>query len=133
MRYGYDMYKYLMVVNKNLTLDLFLHRAGAQNGYAKKMFTNMYNSIFAECHYVEDEYETYYKLEYADLLQYLRKRYNVAKEGIDYLMNIKNRNHDYILIAYDSLSCGDGSIDDMMFQDKLTERMENLLLLKEKV
>ena len=130
MRYAYDMYKYLMVVNKNLTLDIFLQRAGAMRGYARKMFTNMYNSIFAECNFVEDEYETYYQLEYTDLFHYLRKRYNVDKEGIDYLMSIKNQNMDYILIAYDSLSCGDGSIDDMMFQDKLAERMENLLLLK---
>ena len=61
MRYGYDSYKFLMVVNKNLTLDLFLQRAGAERGYAKAMFTNMYNSIFAECHYVENEYEQYYK------------------------------------------------------------------------
>ena len=130
MRYGYDMYKYLMVVNKNLNLNLFLQRAGARSGYAKRMFTNMYNSIFAECHYVEDEYEKYYNLEYADLSQYLRKRYNLDAEWMDMLMKEKNQSEDYTIIAYDSLNSGDGSIEDLMFQDKLADRIFNLLLLK---
>ena len=90
----------------------------------------MYNSIFAECHYVEEEYEQYYRLEYSDLYQYLRKRYNVEIEALDILMEKKSQNSDYILIEYSILSCGDGSIDDLMFQDKLSERIENLLLLR---
>ena len=130
MRYAYEMYRYLMLVNKNLTLELFLQRAGAKQGFAKQMFTNMYNSIFAECHYVEEEYEQYYQLEYPDLYHYLHTRYNVEIPPLNLLIEEKNKSLDYIFIEYSSLSCGDGSIDDLMFQDKLSERMENILLLR---
>lgn len=133
MRYGYDSYKFLMVVNRNLTLDLFLRRAGAERGYAKTMFTNMYNSIFAECHYVEDEYVQYYKSEYDDLKQYLHVRYCISKKWADKLIAEKEANPNYTIIAYDSLSFGDGSIDSLMFEDKLADRIENLLMLKEQL
>lgn len=133
MRYSYDFYKYLMVVNRNLTLDKFLQRAGAEQGYAKKMFTEMYNSIFSECHYVEDEYDKYYKEEYQDLPQYLRKRYQMEKEDIRSLLAEKAQNPEYTIIAYDSLTYGSDGVDSLMFEDKLAQRIKDILLLNEKV
>ena len=133
MRYAYGFYKYLMVVNRNLTLDIFLQRAGAERGYAKKMFTEMYNSIFAECHRIEEEYEKYYKEEYKDICQYLRKRFQIAHDDIKSLMEFKAQNPEYTIIAYDSTTYGSDGVDSLMFEDKLAQRIEDILLLKEKV
>lgn len=117
-----------MVVNRNLTLDLFLQQTGATEGYAKIMFTDMYNSIFAECRNIEKDYELYYQLEYEDIRHYLRKRYNVMKDDVEKIIEIKKRNPNYTIIAYDSSSSGNGCLDSLMFENKLVQRIENILL-----
>lgn len=117
-----------MVVNRNLTLDLFLQQTGATEGYAKIMFTDMYNSIFAECRNIEKDYELYYQLEYEDIRHYLRKRYNVMKDDVEKIIEIKKRNPNYTIIAYDSSSSGNGCSDSLMFENKLVQRIENILL-----
>lgn len=44
--FTYDYCRYIMVVNRNLTKDYFLDKAGIRGGYAKDMFSRIYDSIF---------------------------------------------------------------------------------------
>lgn len=46
--FTYDFCRYIMVVNRNLTKDYFLDKAGIRGGYAKDMFSRIYDSIFSE-------------------------------------------------------------------------------------
>ncbi len=64
MKYSYDSYKSLIVVNRNISKDYFLSRAGALHGYAKDMFSRIYDSIFSEAECVDDILNKYYYEEY---------------------------------------------------------------------
>lgn len=54
--YAYEYCRYIMVVNKNITRDYFLEKAGIHGGYAKDMFCRLYDSIFAESENLLDSY-----------------------------------------------------------------------------
>lgn len=128
MIYQYDFYKFLMIVNKNVTLQRFLEKSGAKNGFALKMFTHLYNSIFSECHNVCEEFEQYYKIEYELFVHFLHRKYSMPREKAKEIENILTSNTDFILIDYDALSYGMNDTTDFLFGEKLNERVEQLLI-----
>lgn len=130
MRYGYDMYKYLLIVNKNLTKEYFLQQAGVTKGYAKDFFIRIYDSFFAESENVEELFQNYYRQEYTNLNAFLRGYYGIKEEWIKEISDTLRSNPDYTLIDYHSLDYGDNGIEDMVFSDNLRKRFANLFLMK---
>ena len=73
--YAYEYCCYIMVVNKNITRDYFLEKAGIHGGYAKDMFCRLYDSIFAESENLLDSYGKYFHQEFSSLDEMLEKKY----------------------------------------------------------
>jgi hypothetical protein len=49
MRYNYDLYESLIVVDRRLTKKVFLQKAGIMSGkYAENMFSRLYDWLFSE-------------------------------------------------------------------------------------
>ena len=118
-----------MVVNRNLTKDYFLDKAGIWGGYAKDMFSRIYDSIFSESEDLVDSYEKYYSQEFDSLEQMLEKKYNVPKETVDKFVQDLQENADYTLISFDSLSYGE-NIDNLFSSGVFDKRFDKLLLMK---
>lgn len=127
MIYSYDFYKFLMIVNKNVTLQRFLERTGAKNGFAQEMFTHLYNSIFSESHNVTEEFEQYYQIEYEELDCFLHRRYSIPKEKVIEIVAELQSNPNNILIDYDSLSYGMNDNESFLFGEKLSDRVLQIL------
>lgn len=110
--FAYGAYKYLLVHNKDLSLDIFLQRVGARAGYAKDMFTDIYNAIFIEGDDVRELFNTYYVQEYQSIENFLLKYYSLplslAAEWATLLDSGKE------IVCFDSLSYGLPQIDDFI-------------------
>ena len=81
--YAYEYCCYIMVVNKNITRDYFLEKAGIHGGYAKDMFCRLFDSIFAESENLLDSYGKYFHQEFSSLDEMLEKKYNVPQDIIN--------------------------------------------------
>lgn len=127
--FTYDYCRYLMVVNRNLTKNYFLDKAGIRGGYAKDMFSRIYDSIFSESEDLVDSYEKYYCQEFDSLGLMLEKKYNVPKETVDKFVQDLQENADYTLISFDSLSYGE-NIDNLFSSGVFDKRFDKLLLMK---
>lgn len=127
--FTYDCFRYIMVVNRNLTKDYFLDKAGIRGGYAKDMFSRIYDSIFSESEDLVDSYEKYYSQEFDSLELMLEKKYNVPKETVDKFVQDLQENADYTLINFDSLSYGE-NIDNLFSSGVFDKRFDKLLLMK---
>ena len=128
-KFTYDNFRYIMVVNRNLTKDYFLDKAGIRGGYAKDMFSRIYDSIFSESEDLVDSYEKYYSQEFDPLGLMLEKKYNVPKENVDMFIQDLRENADYTLIDFDSLSYGE-NIDNLFSSGVFDKRFDQLLLMK---
>jgi hypothetical protein len=126
--YGYDMYKNLLIVNRNLTKEWFLEKAGIRSGYARDMFSRLYDSIFKVSENVEELYHTYYSLEYFSFEEFLLKWYDLKKEYVDEILKALHEHKEWTIIAYDSLAYGE-NVDDFFFSENLYKRIEKLLLM----
>ena len=132
MKYSYKPYESLLVVDKRLTKDLFIKMAGVQKGkYAADMFSRMYDWIFSEAVYVEDDYKQFYEVEYPNLENFIYKKYCVSNGSLKKMLQLKAENENYIIIAFDELSTGYGGFIDFAFSDELYDRFINFLLMKE--
>lgn len=118
-----------MVVNRNLTKDYFLDKAGIRGGYAKDLFSRIYDSIFSESEDLVDSYEKYYCQEFDSWGLMLEKKYNVPKETVDMFIQDLQENADYTLIGFDSLSYGE-NIDNLFSSGVFDKRFDQLLLMK---
>lgn len=127
--FTYDYCRYIMVVNRNLTKNYFLDKAGIRGGYAKDMFSRIYDSIFSESEDLVDSYEKYYCQEFDSLGLMLEKKYNVPKETVDKFVQDLQENADYTLISFDSLSYGE-NIDNLFSSGVFDKRFDKLLLMK---
>ena len=127
--FTYDYCRYIMVVNRNLTKDYFLDKAGIRGGYAKDMFSRIYDSIFSESEDLVDSYEKYYCQEFDSWGLMLEKKYNVPKETVDMFIQDLQENADYTLIGFDSLSYGE-NIDNLFSSGVFDKRFDQLLLMK---
>ena len=128
-KFTYDNFRYIMVVNRNLTKNYFLDKAGIRGGYAKDMFSRIYDSIFSESEDLVDSYEKYYSQEFDSLELMLEKKYNVPKENVDMFIQDLRENADYTLIDFDSLSYGE-NIDNLFSSGVFDKRFDQLLLMK---
>ncbi len=123
--YSYDSYCYLMRVHKGEKTD-FLAMAGVENGYAKEMFSSIYDAIFAESVDVEEMYRMYYANEYKTFEQFLSMRYSIPSTMVKKFAKVKDE-ADYRLIEFDALSYGGDAVAGLVMSDELIERMYNWL------
>lgn len=130
MKLTYSYSKSLLLINPNLTKEIFLRKVGAQSGYARQMFSRMYENIFSELISVDREYEKYYSFEYASLAKFLWKKYNIDSEDLEELISIRKDNPDCILYRKDDYSYGDYGIGQFTFSETLYKRITDILLLK---
>lgn len=130
MKLAYDFYKSLLLINKNLTKEIFLEKSGAQSGYSLNMFSRMYDSVTSELINMDLEYEKFYSFEYENIEQFLYRKYNIKVEYIDELMQFRKDNPDCILYRKDDASYGDYQIPQFMFSEPMYDRIIDILTLK---
>ena len=128
-RYAYQYCEYLKVVHKDMTLDMFLANAGVENGFGKKLFAKVYDSVMAESENMEDLYERYYKPEYGSFREFIGAKFAVPRKPLDLLMTGLDESEEYTLIRYDSLDYGVTGVDDFIYCEDYAERFERLFLL----
>ncbi|MCF2564814.1 hypothetical protein I6E12_11975 [Prevotella brevis] len=128
MRYGYDMYRYLIFAHKDLTEDYFVEKSGAIGGYAKELFQRIYKSIFSESMDVQYMYDTFFLAEYRDLAEFLKGYYQLEPEWANEIVDILNNRKELRLYEYDSLSAGE-NFDDFITSDEVYKRFEKLLMM----
>lgn len=119
--FEYDFHCYLMKVHKGSKGD-FLAKAGVKSGYAKEMFGNIYDSIFAEAEDVKSLYEKYYSNEYSDLEHFLEMRYSIPKDCIQEYSDACESDM-YRLIDFNSLSYGGNGINDFFANEEWKMRI----------
>lgn len=130
MRYSYDFYKSIVVLNRKLKLETFLTLTGAEKGYAREMFTRMYEGIFSELIDLESERLRFYGFEYNSLEQYLYRKFNLPEEDIGALMKMKAECEDYGIFRTDDLAYGDSGVNQLAFSEMMNNRIDDILLLK---
>lgn len=130
MKLAYDFYKSLILVNKNLTKEIFLEKTGAKSGYSWDMFCRMYDNITSELIDMEREYEKYYSFEYKTFECFLFRKLNLKYEDLVLLMKEKQENPDCIIYRKEDGSYGDHGIDTFTFSDALYDRITNIIMLK---
>lgn len=128
MRFVYDMYKYLLVVHKDITEDYFLKKSGAVSGYALQFFQRLWNSIFQESDDVHALYENYYWQEYENYYLFLEGYYGLENATVEDIKDVLTTNPDYKLIDYSSLDYGE-NFDDLISSEDLHDRFEKILLM----
>lgn len=130
MKLSYDFYKSLLLINKHLTKEIFIEKAGVQDGYSLKMFSRMYDSVTSELIDVDEEYKKYYSFEYNSMEKFLYRKYNLKEEHIIELMEERKNNPDYVLYRKDDNSYGNYGITQFSFSDTMYDRVVEILTLK---
>ena len=130
MKLAYDFSKSLLLINKNLTKENFIERAGVKDGYSLNMFSRMYDSVTSELIDVDIEYKKYYSFEYGSLEQFLYRKYNLKGKYIDELMEERKNNPDCILYRKDDSSYGDYGISQFTFSETMYDRVMEIIMLK---
>ena len=128
MRYGYDMYRYLIFAHKDLTEEYFVEKSGVVGGYAKELFQRIYKSIFSESMDVQYMYDTFYRTEFRDMSEFLIRYYQLEPESAKEIIVILEDRKELRLYEYDSLSAGE-YFDDFITSDDVYERFENLIMM----
>lgn len=119
--FEYETYRYLMRVHKGDKKD-FLALAGVKKGFAKEMFSTIYDAIFAEAKDVKEMYDTYYKNEYKSFEHFLKMHYSIPSNVVKKYSRI-SKEKDYRLIDLDGLSYGGEIVSGLVLSDELMERM----------
>ena len=130
MKLAYDFYKSLLLININLTKEVFIDRTGAKDGYSLNMFLRMYDSVTSELIDVDMEYKKYYSFEYDSLERFLYRKYNLKEEHIIELIWERQNNPDCILYRKDDNSYGDYGIAQFTFSETMYERVMEIIMLK---
>lgn len=124
----YDFYKIMVLMHPNLTKEKFIKYCGAKEGYASRMFIDMYNSITSERIDLLDEYKKFYAFEYESFENFLYKKYNLDKETIGTLLKTMNKNKECRLYRKDRYSYGNYGIGQFMTSDTMIDRISKVLL-----
>lgn len=119
--FAFDDYKYIMRVHRGKK-QRFLDLAGVKNGYAKEMFSSIYDAIFSEAKDVIEMYQEYYANEYKDFSQYLTMHYNMPSGIVKKFARVIDEK-DYRLIEFDALSYGGDTISGFVMSDDYIIRM----------
>ena len=128
MRYGYDMFRYLIFAHKDLTEDFFVEKSGTIGGYAKELFQRIYKSLFSESMDVQYLYDTFYKTEYKGMTEFLIGYYQLEPEKAKEIVNILDDRKELRLYDYDALSAGE-HFDDFITSEEVYERFEKLVMM----
>lgn len=129
MKLGYDFYRSLILINKNLTKEIFIEKVGASKGYSLDMFSRMYDSLTSELIDLEREYSKYYSFEYTTFESFLYKKYNLKTEDIKELITAKKENPDCKLYRKHEGSYGSYGLDTFAFSETMYERIINIIML----
>lgn len=119
--FEYESYRYLMRVHKG-TKKEFLALAGMKNGFAKEMFSTIYDAVFAEAKDVKEMYDTYYGNEYKDFEHFLKMHYSIPSNIVKKYSKV-GKEKDYRLIELDGLSYGGEIVSGLVMSDELMVRM----------
>lgn len=131
MKLAYDFYKSLILVNKNITKEIFLAKTGAEDGYALNMFSRLYDSITCELVNLDVEYDKYYSFEYPSLEHFLYRKYNLNEEDISNLMEERKKYPECILYRKDDLAYGgNGQLTTFAFSEAMYDRVMEMIMLK---
>ena len=127
MTLSYDFYKSILALNGNLSKEEFLDKCGVSGGYAKEVFSRIYDNIFSELIDLEEEYKLYYSREYDSFEAFLFRKMNIGYDDIVALMKFKE-SKDYIKIyrSGDS-SSGDYGIGQFVFSETMHARVIELI------
>lgn len=128
MRYGYDMYRYLIFAHKDLTEDYFVEKSGAIGGYAKELFQRIYKSIFSESMDVQYMYDTFYRTEFKGMMEFLTGYFQLEPEEAKEITDILENRKELRLYDYNPLSEGE-SFDDFITSEEVYERFEKLVMM----
>jgi hypothetical protein len=72
---------FIISVPEVISENAFLGRAAARpNSYAWRLASNVYKDIFVKSLDIKRDFELYYKVEYADFAEYLRKRHLLRRD-----------------------------------------------------
>lgn len=127
MRFDYDCYESLLIVDKRLSKDLFLQRAGASTGFATQLFSKLYDSIFAESEDLYTSYTKYYTEEYDNFFSYLQHEFSLNKAVFNEIRIILESNNNLRVIRWSQLSYGENSSMDLIFGEELGDRFAKIL------
>lgn len=130
MKLAYDFYKSVLLINKNLTKEIFIQKSGVEDGYSLNMFSRMYDSLTSELIDVDREFKKYYSFEYENMEHFLYRKYNIKGKYIDELMEVRKENPDCILYRKDDNSYGDYGIAQFAFSATMYDRVVEILMLK---
>lgn len=130
MKYSFDFYMSILVVNRKLTKEYFLSRIGAKAGYSKTMFTIMYDAVFSEAQNLQELFEVYYKVEYKSFEEFLYKKFCMPAEFLDEMMNMLRENSDYVIILFSDIYYGHSGIVEFAFSDTMYDRVTDIILMK---
>lgn len=123
--YAYGSYNYLMRVHRGAKAE-FLTMAGVNNGYAKEMFSTIYDAVFSEAKDVVEMYEDYYVNEYKNFEHFLSMHYSIPSNIVKKFVKVKNE-ASHRLIDFDALSYGGDTVSGFVMSDDFIERMYNWL------
>lgn len=125
--YYYDAYKCLILANSSLNKDVFCKKAGANTGYAKDIFSRIYDSIFSEAEDVIECFNNYYVVEYNTFEDYLLNKYSIANDKVHEIIDTLH-SHPLKLYDVDTLFYGDSAIYDFWSSDNMINRILDLIV-----
>ena len=75
---------YVIALSQVISKADFLKRAGVRTGsYAGRLVQRIYEGLFESSLDIKRDFDTYFKVEYADFAAYLRKRHLFSREDTD--------------------------------------------------
>lgn len=128
MRYAYDMDCYLIFAHKDLTEEYFVEKSGAVDGYARELFLRIYKSLFAESMDVHYMYDTFYRTEYKEMIDFLTGYYQLEPEIAKEIAGVLNDRKDLRLYDYNASAAGE-NFDYFITSEDVYERFEKLVLM----
>lgn len=127
IRYDYDFYRCLLIVDGRLTKEEFCKRAGAASGFSEHLFSGIYDSIFTESEDLKKSYEEYYRCEYPTFRDYIIEEFGMTPgDGAEFLRPLDDHPH-LTLIRWDSLSYGNEGTIDFVFGEELGDKFIKIL------
>jgi hypothetical protein len=126
----YDSYRIMVLIHPILTEEKFLDMAGAREGYAKQMFTDMFRNITSELIDVMYEYDKFYAFEYQTFEGYLYRKYNLDEGLIKELKKEIKKNPNCKLYRKEEHSYGKYEIASFTTSDTMVGRVSKMLLMK---
>lgn len=127
IRYDYEPYKSLLILDKGLSKDVFLRRAGASQGYAVEHFSNIYDSIFSESEDLVESYLRYYQCEYPSFIEFLRREFALPSWVSDEFGKALDGNDKITVIRWSQLNYGDNGVADLIFSEEVCDAFAKAL------